>query len=112
MTIRAGKMRQRIRIEVRSDIQSASGEPAYTWTLFRETWAAVEPLLGRELFAAQERQAKVSTRFRMRYVAGVKPRMRIVWDSRWFDIESIQQVNGLKYEMVVMANEQVERALQ
>ncbi len=111
MTIRSGQLRQRIQIQSRSDVPSASGEPAAVWSLVAEVWASVEPLLGREFFAAQERSSTVPTKFRIRYLAGLVPRMRIIWAGRWFDIRAVQQVGGLKVEMLVMADELVERPL-
>lgn len=108
MSLRSGKMRHRIRVELRRETPSASGEPAYVWDLFAERFASVEPLLGKEYFAAGAQADKVTTRFRIRYLAGLKPRMRIVWDGKWFDIVSIQLVNGIKHEQIVMADELVE----
>ena len=96
-----------IEVQARSESRMASGDPVEVWTLFATVHASVEPLLGKEYFASEQREALVNTRFRIRYLAGLLPKMRIVWDSRWYDIISVAMVNGIKFEMVVMANELV-----
>ena len=108
--MRAGKLRHVVQIQVRSDTPTSSGQRAFSWSTFATVRASVEPLAGREFYAAQaqERGDRVNTRFRLRYLAGLKPRMRIVWDGRWFDITSIIQMRGLRHELVVMAQELVE----
>lgn len=106
---RAGAMRHRIAIQVRSTTQTPSGQPAFVWTNLAEVAAAVEPLMGgREILASSERQARIPTRFRIRYLAGVLPKMRIVWDSRWFDISEVQQPRGIKHELVIWTEELVD----
>jgi SPP1 family predicted phage head-tail adaptor len=107
-TLRAGAMRHRVRIEELSTERSSSGEPSTTWTLVDEVWAAVEPLQGREFFSAQQMGAKHATEFRMRYRADVRPRMRLVWDARQFNIVSVASKGGLKRELTVLADELVE----
>lgn len=104
----AGNLRHVIEIQQRMDLRGESGDPTNTWTLFAKVRASVEPLLGKEYFASEQREASVNTRFRIRYLEGLRPKMRIVWSGRWYDIESVAMVNGIKHEMVIMANELVE----
>lgn len=106
--LNAGAMRHSIEIQQRTNVRGESGSPILQWVLFAKVRASAEPLLGKEYFASQQREAKVQTRFRIRYLAGVLPKMRIVWDNKWYDIESAVAVNGIKHEMVVMASELVE----
>lgn len=105
--ISAGALRHVIEVQQRVDTKDASGDPLVQWVRFAMVRASVEPLLGKEFFASEQREAKVNTRIRLRYLAGLVPQMRIIWDNRWFDIQSVALVNGIKYEMVVMANELV-----
>ena len=58
-----------------------------TWTVFlNDIWASVEPLSGRELFAAQEFHNEVTTRIRIRYRDGVTAKMRVVFESVNYNI--------------------------
>jgi SPP1 family predicted phage head-tail adaptor len=108
--IRAGDLRHRISIEKRSSAQDASGGQLLAWASFASVRASVEPLVGREWESAQQRTARVTTRFRVRYLAGVLPSMRIVWDGRFFDVKDVLQVRGIHHELVIMAEEVVGRA--
>lgn len=67
-----------------------NGEVNAAWVdLFPSVWASIEPLRGRELFAAQEHAADVDVRIRMRYRAGVEPTMRVVHEGRIYDIRAV-----------------------
>lgn len=50
---------------------------------------AIEALSGRELIAAAAVNSKVSSRIRMRWRAGVLPRMRVVHGSDIYNIEAV-----------------------
>ncbi len=108
MTIRSGALRHRVTIQSRATTQTASGQPTWNWTTFATVWSSVEPLLGGgEVLAAAQRQARVPTRFRIRYLTGVLPSMRILWDGRLFDIKEVQQPRGIEYEMILITEELV-----
>jgi SPP1 family predicted phage head-tail adaptor len=66
--------------------QHASGEPDDAWSDVATLWAAVEPLAGRELFAAQQHHSEVTGRIRIRYRAGVTAAMRFVFEERVYNI--------------------------
>ena len=51
--------------------------------------AYVEPLSGRELFAAQQVNAETTTRITIRYVSGITAAMRIVHEDVVYNIQSI-----------------------
>lgn len=89
----AGRLRHKIDIEqlvAGSPNQNEYGEPSEVWTVFlNDIWAAVEPLQGRELFAAQEHHAEVTTRIRIRYRDGVTAKMRVVFEGAYYDIKAV-----------------------
>mgnify|MGYP000909745925 CR=1 FL=1 len=66
------------------------------------TWAAVEPLNGREFIAAQAVQSEVTTRIRMRYRADLQPADRINHEGTLYDIQSIINPRSGDAELVVM----------
>lgn len=84
----AGDLNQRIRIEQRVKSENTRGEVTYTWALFITVWAQVNPLRGREFFAAAQTQTEITTRFRIRYRTGIDPTMRIVWKGAFYDIKA------------------------
>jgi SPP1 family predicted phage head-tail adaptor len=99
--MRAGKLRHRITIEA-ATVANVFGEEVETWTTFAEVWAAKEDLAGREFFAAQQTTAEVTTRFRLRYLDGVTPKMRINSDGVLYNIESVQDPDGRRVELILM----------
>lgn len=107
----AGRFNKRIQIQQQTTAADAAGTPLNIWTTVATVWASVEPLSGREYFGGAERQAQVSTRIRMRYMAGVLPRMRVVYAGRWFDVLSVIDGNESHRELELMCNELVERPI-
>ena len=45
-------------------------------------WAAVDPVSGREYYAAEQAQSEVTHKVRLRYRAGVTPGMRVLLGQR------------------------------
>jgi len=56
------------------------------------TWAAVEPIGGREFFDAARVNADITHRIRIRYRTDVTERMRALIGSRVFDIEAVLEM--------------------
>lgn len=105
--MRAGRLRHQISIEQVTETPDGSGGLVKTWSVFAPLRASYEPLMGKELFSAQQEQANVSTRFRVRHVAGITPKMRVVFDSRRFNIEGVIDVGGRGRELHLMCTEDV-----
>lgn len=91
--MRAGQLRHRVTIQQLGPVtRDAMGGEIATWNTYAELYAAVEPLEGRELFSAQQVAAEISHRVRIRYHAGVVPKMRVLFGSRVFDIQSAMSI--------------------
>ena len=103
--MRAGKLRCRLEIQQAIETQGATGEMAVVWSTFATVWGSVEPLRGREFFAAKEQQAQVDTRIRIRYLAGVTPKMQVLDGTRIFLIYSVIDPESRHQEMQLMAQE-------
>lgn len=105
--MKAGKLKHRIVIQQATSTTSAEGMAVPSWSTFATVWAAVEPLMGREALEAQAITPTATTRFRVRYLAGVLPEMRISWNSKYFEIQSVTDQGAAKQEMWLMAKEVV-----
>lgn len=103
--MRAGKLRHWITIQTRTDTRDSYGEPISTWTTFDQVWASIEPIAGREYFASKETRSQSTHRMRIRYRSGITTKMRISWDSRLFDIESILNTEERDRELILMCVE-------
>ena len=73
----AGPLRHRITIQRRAESQGATGEVTWAWVDHATVWAAIEPLMGREYFAAAQVQQENNVRIRLRYRADLNTTMRV-----------------------------------
>lgn len=85
----AGRNREVVIVQKRTQTQDGFGEPIDVWTDFQKLRADVIKLSGRELFAAQAVGADVTTRVNTRYCAGVEADQRILFRDEVLDIESV-----------------------
>ncbi len=103
--MQAGKLRHRVMIEVPVETQGPDGSVIRTWEPFATVWASIEPLAGKEYFAAEREQSDISHRIRMRFIGGITPRMRVSFESRIFEIESALNVSERNRELILMCRE-------
>lgn len=83
------KLRHTVYIQNLQDSQDSFGQPVPSWPPYKTVRAYVEPLNGRELFAAQQVNAETTTRITIRYTPGINATMRIVHESIIYNIHSI-----------------------
>lgn len=103
--MKTGKLRHKIIIQQSSVTVGSGGLATESWTSFATIYAAVEPLTGREFFEAAAKMPSVTTRFRIRYLAGVTPGMRISYDGKYYDITNVLHINEHREEMHLMTKE-------
>lgn len=75
--MRSGSRRHAIVLEQPAEATLADGSNKTTWKKLAETRASIEPLSGRELFAAQQVHAEVNTKINFRWRPGVDETLRI-----------------------------------
>lgn len=105
--MQAGKMRFRVTIQQLGSGQDSYGQENGTWADYATVWAGIEPLQGREKITAQQIDAEVSHAVTIRYKAGVVPKMRIAFGSRYFNIISVLNTFEQNFEMKLMVTEKV-----
>lgn len=98
----AGQLDQRVTVERLQQGQDEYGGPVTTWAPLFTTWAAVEPLTGREYFAAAAVQSEVTTRLRLRFRPGVSAADRVTHEGRVYDITSVIDFKSSNRELVLM----------
>lgn len=110
--MRAGDLRHRVTFQIRATgVDPRDGSQLTTWVdVLADVPAAISPLSGRELMAAQAMQSAVSHQIDLRYhalLANPKEvaRMRIMFGSRIFNIQSAVTIDERRREMRVMAEE-------
>lgn len=98
-------MRHKITIKQPGTTQNAFGEQIETWSDVVTCWASIEPLIGKEFFAAKQINSEVSIKIRMHYYAGLKPNMIAVYGTRTFEIISVINYKEQNRETLLMCKE-------
>ena len=106
-----GKMRHRITFQRFTGDADAYGDPlqaddAY-WDDVTTLWAAIDPISGREFYAAEQSQSEVSHKIRCRYRDGLDTAMRIVYGRRKFRLISIIDWEERHESLLIMCRELV-----
>lgn len=105
--IRPGSLRHRATIQQRSATLDAAGGVRNVWTTFAERWASVDRAPGSEVWASATRSGRVPAVFRLRYLAGVTPAMRLTFDGKVYNVLSAVDQEGRKAELLITAEELV-----
>jgi len=101
----SGDLRHRVELQQRVKSRNAVGEETYTWFTYATVWAAVEPLTGRELYEAQQISAEVTVRVRVRYLKSMSTEHRVLFDSRGFNVNFVQNLEERNRELVLLCKE-------
>jgi len=111
MGIRAGGLKERIAIEAPTRVcDSTGGEASVTWAVMTATpliWAAVTKSRGEEGFRAAALQSLRTVKFLVRYLAGVTPDMRVVWQGQNYDIFDVDESRRHRGELWILATAKV-----
>lgn len=75
--MRSGNRRHAIVLEKPTEGVGSAGENKTQWSLVATTRASIEPLSGRELFAAQQVHAEVNTKINFRWRPNIDATLRI-----------------------------------
>lgn len=105
----SGKLRTRVEVQNRTTARDGYGDALETWGTAATVWAEVVPLSGRELWAAQQAQADVTTRVRIRYRSDVtvSPRTRIKIGTRILNVQAAIDIDGRKRLLDLLCVEEV-----
>ena len=76
-----GALRQRIRIEQRTEGRDLAGGIDYSWTTFADhVPASIEPARVIRAFGGAQEQENFDVLIRIRWMAGLRTSMRVCWD--------------------------------
>lgn len=102
-----GNLRHRITLQKMQVTRDSFGAEVQEWVDTATLWAKLEPLSGKEFFAAQQIMAEVSLRITIRYLKGVEPKQRLRFLDRHLEILSVVNPNEGKKELQLMCREVV-----
>lgn len=87
--MRSGRLRHKVTVEQVTETIDEFGQAIKSWSTFAQPFAAIEPVSGREYFAAQQVDSEVTVKITMRYLSGLTTKMRISWGGKIYNIQSI-----------------------
>lgn len=109
--MRPGPMRHRVTLQQRATGVDAAGGVLNIWENFATRWASLDRAPGSEVWGSAQRSGRVPAVFRLRYLEGVKPGMRLLTrDGRIHNILSAVDQEGLMAELVITTEELVGEA--
>jgi SPP1 family predicted phage head-tail adaptor len=100
------RLNHRIKIYKQGTTTNKLNEFVSDSILVTELWAAVEPLQGKEYFAAFAEQADITTRIRIRYRSGIDRTMWAVHNGIRYDIKYIIHPKLARKELQLMCKDQ------
>ena len=87
--MRAGQLNQRVTLERFTETEDAYGATVTDWATVGTFWAAVLPLTGREVIAADAVTAISDVRIIMRYRPGITPADRLTHKGKQMNITTV-----------------------
>ena len=87
--IDAGRLVEEVTIQSLTETRDSYGGVTQAWATFASVWARVVTSKGDEAIRAVAEQAQRTVRFQVRWLSGVLPSMRIVWQSKNYDIREV-----------------------
>lgn len=110
--VEAGRLRHAVKIQESLTTPNELNEQEVNWNTVAERDVNIEPLSGRELWAAQQAQSQVSHKITMRYYRGLREKMRLVYHDyelnkdRVFNIGGITNADEVNRKLVVLVQEE------
>ena len=100
--MKAGQLNQRVTLEQLVEGEDAAGQPFEDWLPVFAAWAAVMPLRGREIIAADAVAAITDVRVIIRYRPGITPAMRVQHGTDTYSIATVINVKSANREIELL----------
>jgi SPP1 family predicted phage head-tail adaptor len=102
----AGQLRHRVAIQTKTETRSARGGVVESWATAATRWGSIEPLRMREVFEAQQVDARLSHRVILRHYAGLTTQHRLTHAGRTFHIHAVRNLDERDVLTEVLCMEQ------
>ena len=108
--MRAGQLRHRVILQALVNTPDAAGGNIETWVNVATVWGKVEPIRGREFWAAQQANTSLDTVVTIRYLEGITPLNRVKFGARIFKIHTVINPLEGRRELQLMCEEVITSA--
>ena len=89
--MRAGSLKHKISIEIYTSSTNEFNEETKQWEFYRSVYASITPLSAKEYFKAGV-HSEATHKVEIRYISEITSKMRIIYDNRIFNIESVLNI--------------------
>ena len=113
----ASRLRHKLTLQQEVQTPDGAGGTSKSWTNITDLWAEIIPIsgsssklnasAGKEIFYGAQVQAEVSHKILLRYRDGVTPDMRLVFESRIFNIRSVANIEERRDRLELLVQEGV-----
>lgn len=90
--MKSEELKHRITIQILESLTNENGFEIETWVDFKDLWAKIENLHGREYFEAAAVQAENTVKFTIRYTDEIDTDMKILFKDKRYNITSIDNI--------------------
>lgn len=90
--MKSEELNKRITLQILEILTNENGFEIETWVDFRDLWASVANLHGREYFEAAAVQAEKTVKFMIRCTDEIDTSMRILFKGKQYNITSIDNI--------------------
>jgi len=97
-------LRHRLTLQYKTQTRTATGDVVTTWVTDSTVYGAIEPLTGKEFFAAAQTQNETTVRVVIRYHATINANWRVVNDGKYYSIISVVNEDERDRMMVLMCS--------
>tara|TARA_Y100001937_G_C7053852_1_gene300431 strand:+ start:508 stop:828 length:321 start_codon:yes stop_codon:yes gene_type:complete len=89
MAYQAGRLNERIHIEVPKQTRNSLGEAHIEWHSFDRVYASVDGMRSKEILQAMQANVIATHKITIRYRDGIDHKARITWRGRTMEIASV-----------------------
>lgn len=89
------------KIKIIGRVSSGPMPNDYQEEVIAEPWADIKTIRGNEYLNSGLKASEIPVRFVIRYRQGITPKQRIKWKDLDFNIESVQNDNGLNRTLTI-----------
>ena len=107
-----GNLDRRVEIGSYNETKNDSGEVLRSWTYGSPIWAQLQPAGGREQMEAEQKVGIIDAIFLIRYRTGVTQRNLIKYESQYYDILAIEEVDRKRYLKLITKKKDNESSTQ
>lgn len=105
--MRAGLLKHWIEIQENTGSVNSSGQIDENWTTVSQRKGFVRPLSGRELRKGEAQQGETTHEVLTRYFPSVLPHMRVIYNGRVLEIESVINTRENNTQLVLLCKEKI-----